>query len=194
MEIESVLLLHESNSQSGNGSPTQSSTTASAGSAYKQAKLPRISLKSFSGEPSQWLTFWDSFRSAFHENTEVQHIDKFNYLKSLLNGSAAATITALPLTDDNYNAAIELPKNRFGNKQVIISSHMDGLLKLTPSGNTSDVRKLWQTYDEIEAHVRGLQTLEVPTESYGSFLVPVLMMKITEDIRLLVGREMKDGK
>ena len=71
---------------------------------------------------------------------------------------------------------------------------MDGLLKLTPLGNTSDVRKLRQTYDEIEAHVRGLQALEVPTESYGSFLVPVLMTKIPEDIRLLVGREMKDGE
>ena len=193
-EIESVLSLHESKSQSGNGSPIQSSTTASAGSAYKQAKLPRISLKSFSGEPSQWLTFWDSFRSAVHENTEVHNIDKFNYLKSLLNGSAAATIAGLPLTDANYNAAIKLLKNRFGNKQVIISSHMDGLLKLTPLGNTSDVRKLRQTYDEIEAHVRGLQALEVPTESYGSFIVPVLMTKIPEDIRLLVGREMKDGE
>ena len=71
---------------------------------------------------------------------------------------------------------------------------MDGLLKLPPLGNTSDVRKLRQTYDEVEAHVRGLQALEVPTESYGSFLVPVLMTKIPEDIRLLVGREMKDGE
>ena len=69
VEIESVLSLLESKSQSGNGSPTQSSTTANAGSAYKEAKVPRISLKSFSGEPSQWLTFWDSFRSAVHENT-----------------------------------------------------------------------------------------------------------------------------
>ena len=100
-----------SKSQGGNRSPTQNSTTASAGSASKHAKLPRISLKTFSGEPSQWLTFWDSFRSAVHENTDV-----FNYLKGLLNGSAAATITGLPLTDANYHAAIELLKNRFGNK------------------------------------------------------------------------------
>ena len=33
MEIESVLSLHESNSQSANGSPTPNSTTASTGSA-----------------------------------------------------------------------------------------------------------------------------------------------------------------
>lgn len=66
---------------------------------------------------------------------------------------------------------------------------MDGLLKLTPLRNTSEVRKLRQTYDEIEAHIRDLQALEVPTESYGSFLIPVLMTKIPIDIHLLVGRD-----
>ena len=66
----------------------------------------------------------------------------------------------------------------------MISSHMDGPPKLPPLGNTSDVRKLRQAYDEVEAHVSGVQALEVPTESYGSFLVPVLMTKIPEDIRL----------
>ncbi|KAL9979034.1 hypothetical protein ACROYT_G016626 [Oculina patagonica] len=71
---------------------------------------------------------------------------------------------------------------------------MDALLKLPSLGSTADVRKFRQTNDEIEAHVRGLQALKVPTESYGRFLVPVLMTKIPEDIRLLVGREMKDGK
>ena len=71
---------------------------------------------------------------------------------------------------------------------------MDALLKLPFLGKTADVWKLQQTYDEIEAHIRGLQALEVPTESYGSFLVPVLMTKIPEDICLLVGREMKDGE
>ena len=73
---------------------------------------------------------------------------------------------------------------------------MDGLLKLPPLENTSDVRKLRQTYDdEVEAHVRGLQALEVTTESYGSFLVPAPgNTKIPEDICLLVGREMKDGE
>lgn len=128
----------------------------------------------------------------FMKNPELHNIDKFNYLKSLLKRSAAATIAGLLLTDCNYNSAIELLTNLFGNEQVIISSHMGALLKLPFLGSTTDVRKLRQTYDEIEAHVRGLLALEVPTESYGSFLVPVLMSNNPEDIRLLVGREMKD--
>ena len=34
---------------------------------------------------------------------------------------------------------------------------MDGLLKLTLMASLADVKKLRQTYDTIEAHVRGLQ-------------------------------------
>lgn len=92
------------------------------------------------------------------------------------------TIAGLPLTSDNYTAAIELLTERFGIKQVIICSHMDSLLKLAPLGNTPDVRKLRRSYDKIEARVRGLQALDAPTETYGSLLVPVLMTKIMTKI------------
>lgn len=167
---------------------------ASAGGANKHAKLSRLSLKYFSGEPSRWLTFWDSFRSAVHETPDLHNTDEFNYLKSLPKVSAAATIAGLPLTDGNYNSAVGLLTNRFGNEQMIISSRMDALLKLPFLGSTADVRKWRQTHDEIEAPVGGLHALKVPMESYGSFLVPVFMTKIPEDIRPLVGREMKEGE
>lgn len=93
-----------------------------------------------------------------------------------------------------YTMAIELLTKWFGNKQVIISSHLDSPLKLMPLGNTPDVPKLWGTYDKIEAQVRGLQALDVLKEIYRSLLVPVLMTKVPKDIRLLVGRKSEDSK
>ena len=193
VEIESVLS-RKDKAESGSDSASPNPTATSAASRNKHAKLPRLTLKRFLGDPGQWLTFWDSFQSTVYENPELNNIDKFNYLKSLLGGSAAMTIAGLPLMSNNYTAAIELLTKRFGNKLVIISSHMDSLLKLALLGNMPDVRKLRGTYDKIEAHVRGLQALDVPTETYGCLLVPVLMTKIPQDIRLLVGREIKDGE
>ena len=161
VEIESVL------SQKRQESPSAcpSTSIASGGSENKHVKPLRLTLKSFAGDPSQWITFCDSFRSAVYKNSGLHAIDKFNYLKGLLNGSAATTIAGLPLMCANYDAAIELLTKRFGNKQVIISSHMDNLLKLTLPGNASDVRKLRQTHDKIEVHIRGLQSLDVPAET-----------------------------
>ena len=60
--------------------------------------------------------FWDSFESAIDRNTGLSEIDKFNYLKSLLEKSATETISGLTLTADNYKEAIYILKKRFGNK------------------------------------------------------------------------------
>ena len=56
------------------------------------------------------------------------------------------------------------------------------------SGDTREVRKL---YDTIETHTSGLQGLRVNAESYGSFLVPILLSKPPEDIKLVVSRQIE---
>ena len=113
---------------------------------------------------------------------------RFNYLKSLLEDGALSTIQGLPLTAANYKTAIDLLTEHFGWKSVIVSS----LLKLPSLFNCNDIRKLRQLYDTIEVHIRGLQSLDVSSETYGMLLVPVLLSKIPEEIRLIIGRKVKD--
>ena len=54
----------------------------------------------------------------------------FNYLKSLLEKSAADTIAGLALTTANYDEAISILKKCFGNKKQIIGKHIDLLLSV----------------------------------------------------------------
>eukprot|EP00794_Sanderia_malayensis_P001253 gene1253-biopygen482 len=109
-------------------------------------------------------------------------------------GNAASVIAGLPTTEANYVSAIELLQRRFGDKQVIISGHHDALLRITPLTSSKNIRDLRELYDKVVVHVRGLQSLDVPTSSYESLLVPVLLSKIPEDVRLLIDREIKDDK
>ena len=51
-------------------------------------KLPKLTLKDFSGEASKWSEIWDRFESAVHNNTTISAVDKFNYRRRLLNGPA----------------------------------------------------------------------------------------------------------
>ena len=69
---------------------------------------------------------------------------------------------------------------------------MDRLLKLPQLNNSNDVRKLRVLYDSIEAHVLGLQALDVTSESYGKLMVPILLSKLPEDIRLIISRQKKE--
>ena len=64
------------------------------------------------------------------KNEEMSPIDKFNYVNSLLEVGAAKAIQGLPLTNVNYNVAIDTLRERFGKLQTIIATNMDDLLKL----------------------------------------------------------------
>ena len=40
---------------------------------------------------TNWNKFWDMYNSTIHSNEAIPNINKFNYLKSLVEGPAAAT-------------------------------------------------------------------------------------------------------
>ena len=139
-----------------------------------RARLPKLELKKFFGSVADWQSFWDAFRNAVHENSQLFEIDKFTYLKGLLGGEASTAIAGLSLTQGNYGAAIEILKKRFGEEQKIISAHMEMLLKLTPVHNGKET---------------GIQA-----DSYGTLLVPVLLLKLPDDVKLEISRGVEDGK
>ena len=58
-----------------------------------KAKLPKLTLPKFTGDATKWTTFWDSFSSAIHTSEDLNGVDKFQYLKSLLESAAAETIS-----------------------------------------------------------------------------------------------------
>lgn len=78
------------------------------------ARLPKLSLPTFSGDPLQWRTFWDSFDAAVNSNTGLSDVQKFNYLRAQVRGDAARVIVGFPLSDSNYTHSIDLLKFRFG--------------------------------------------------------------------------------
>ena len=157
-----------------------------------KAKLPKLTLPKFAGDPTKWTTFWDSFNSGIHSNEELNEVDKFQYLKSLLEGCAAETISGLPLTSSNYKHAVDLLRKRFGSKQIIISKHIEMLMQLPKITDSSDLKQLRQLLDKTESAVRSLQGIDISIDTYGTFLTPVIMAKIPQELRLIISRGMSD--
>ena len=146
----------ETTSTSGGGIVTghlpHKSTTPRSSHSTK-VKLLKIVLKTFDGNPLKWTPFWDSFKSTVHDNEDSSEVDKFNYLHSQLEKSAAEAILGLSLTARNYPEAVQsILKKRFGDRQRIISKHMEALLHPDTVQNHS-ARSLRRMYDEVESHV-----------------------------------------
>ena len=142
-----------------------------------------------------WTTFWDSYQSAIHSNAGISDIDKFNYLRSLLDNTALDAIAGLTISTYNYQQAVEILTKRFGNKQVIISKHMDALMNLeavTSDKNLKDLRHIYM-YDLTEAHVRSLRSLGIESATYGALLSPVLLSKLPPELRLIVSRKVSES-
>ena len=161
---------------------------------HQKARLPKLELKRFEGELTTWTSFWDSFEAAIHNNEQLSSIDKFNYLRTLLEGPAAAAVAGLSLTSSNYTEAVAVLKKRFGNKQLIISAHMDMLMNLEGVSSGQNLKAIRELHNDVESHVRSLQSLGVPSSSFGAMLASVIMNKLPHDLRLAVSKEITDGE
>ncbi len=95
----------------------------------------------------KWSTFWDSYESAIHKNDDLTDADKYSYLRSLLERTTLDTISGLTLSAASYKEVIELLQNRFGNKPLIISKHMETSLNVESVASDQSLRELRHLYD-----------------------------------------------
>ena len=73
-----------------------------------KAKLPKLVLPKFRGDATTWMGFWDSYKSAVHDNVSLSKIDKFNYLRSLLD----------PFKVLLYQATIMIPRWKYSSNDL----------------------------------------------------------------------------
>ena len=101
-------------------------------------------------------------------------------------------MAALTLIAANYREAVTVLVKRFGNKQQIVAKHMDILLNVDPVTSSNNLKGLRHLYDKIETQVRGLKSLGVSADSYGSLLSSVLLNKLPQELRLFLSRKVGD--
>ena len=102
----------------------------------------------------KWQTFYESFTTAIHNKPNINNVQKFNYLVGYLEGQAKRTVEGFNITNENYQKALDLLYKRFGNTQVIITTHMNELLKIKYVKSDKVVAGLRQLYDRLEVNVR----------------------------------------
>ena len=153
------------------------------------AKLPKLSLKHFHGTFTGWSPFWDSYKTAIHNNPGLSNTEKFNYLQNLLEGRAREAIAGLAITDANYSVAIDILEHRFGDKEKATAAHMEDLMSLDAVTSDTHLFELRKLYDRTESSIRSLDALGVKIDSYGVLLTPVFIKKLPPEMRLAVSRK-----
>ena len=153
-------------------------------------KLPKILIKKFNGDPINWQQFSDTFEATVHKNESLSNIEKFTYLKGYIEGPAAQCIEGIMLSNDNYKEARDLLTERYGNPQLITSSHMNKLIKIEKVTSVHNIKELRNLHDKVESHVRSLIAIGINSEHYGALLIPIILDKLPDDIRLVISRKL----
>jgi hypothetical protein len=200
IEIDKILKPNSSggsNTSSGNSSSGDSSSSPSSGggssvaqvgSQLRNMKLPKYEI-SFNGDPKKYRAFRDLFEVAVKNRTDMTDVERFMYLLSFLEGDAERAVEGLEVTGDNFKEAMQILEGRFGNKQLIVNSHMEEIVQVEAVTEADDPKCLRAFYDKVEVQLRSLRTLGVDPETHGMLLIPIMKGKLPEEINLLLCRK-----
>ena len=95
-----------------------------------RVKLLIFVLQKFDGNILRWKQLEESFEAAVHNNERIPNVEKFTYSIGYLEQALLQAVGKFPLTNDTYNQAWELLKERYGNPQLINFTHINELIKL----------------------------------------------------------------
>ncbi len=109
-----------------------------------------------------------------------------------MEGKAAAAISGIQTTDANYMMAVDLLKDRFAQKKIIVHSHIEALMSVNTVTTDKDVKGLRILVDTIDTNVRSLKNLSYNLKEYGPFLNPMIMTKLPDEVRSAISKKVKD--
>ena len=145
-------------------------------------KLPKLNLPVFSGNCMEWTSFFDLFKGAVIDNNSLQGSQNLQYLKASVKGDAAKLLASIPVTDHNFDIAMNTLMNRYENKRIIIRTHLHSIVsyRSLTTDNARDLRNLTEAMDE---HRLALQNLGESVNSQDIFFVYLISEKLPTETR-----------
>lgn len=143
------------------------------------AALPAIELGKFTGLPSDWKTFRDTFRTIIYTNTQLSNVNKFHYLKSCLTGEAADIISTFTVCDADYPNAWKALVDTYNDKPSMFAYAMNKFLSTESiaSENPEQLRMLLKTTSACLT----LDTIGIPQKHVDEVISHQLLRKLPAD-------------
>ena len=156
-------------------------TSGSAEHNQPHLKLPKLELPKFDGDVLKFQNFGGQFEAAVHDNDNVPAVQKFTFLRSVLEGFAYHTIEGFEVTSANYQHAVDALKHRFGRKRIIISSLVKSIVQLEPRPNKG-VESLRDLHDTLKNRIRTLEALGEKLMTHSRIILSTLATTLPPEL------------
>lgn len=121
-------------------------------------------------------------------------MEKFTHLRHLLEEPFKKVVAGFSFTVANYEAAVDLPTQRFAKPTAIKRPHSNELMNLQPVYRERDFERLRHFHDAAETHFRGLQSMSVDETTYSCIVAPMLLDKLPAAVRLSMMQAIKGSR
>ena len=158
----------------------------------QKPRLPKIDIDPYWGDLDAWELFIECFEELVDKRDDLTETEKFIHLKTLLRGEALQTLKGFSSTSKNYEEAIKLLKETYGQPERLRLRHVSQLIHLarpTASKGQSLVSSLTSMLNQIRGHIRSLENLGPLTAEM--FLCPWIVSKFPETVTLEWSRKSK---
>lgn len=158
----------------------------------KNVKLPKLEPPKFSGSYSEWTDFKNEFTTMIIQETDLNDIDRFRFLRSCLNGNAKLILSKMEASKENFQSAWKALCNRYENKALILQSHIMEIMQIDTLQRES-AESFREMVDHVSAHYRAMSSLATSNEIAENFLICLMLDKLdannVEKWEELSGRE-----
>lgn len=145
-------------------------------------QLPKRKFPTFSGKITEWQGFDDLFNSILSHTPNLPDVEKFEFLKTSLEGEPQSLVAHLTLTAANYHSAWEILRGRYGNKRDLARVHLEALL--TPHKVLSnDATSIKSLIHSILEHTAALDNLDLTTRHWSPILIHMFEKYLDYDLR-----------
>lgn len=142
--------------------------------------VERCKIPTFDGDFSKWQEFRDMFM-AMVDARPISNVQKLQYLKNSVKGSAASVLGNWQLSGNNYEAAWQSLSDVYEDDYLIVKTHLDRLFRLPKIRDVYD--SLRTTIDTSNEAVRSLQALNVPVDHWDTILVYMLEERLGDNLK-----------
>lgn len=145
--------------------------------------IVQLGLPSFYGHYESWFSFWDVYKAMIHNRNDYPDSLKLLYLKSICKGDAAKIIDNLQSTDENYEIAIKLLRERYEHRRVIVNQHINTILFKLPDVTRENAKALRNLVDIVTQQINALEKLNMPVKQWDALLIPLIIKKLDDRTR-----------
>ncbi len=164
-------------SKGSNASTTSIPTSVSYQSSGSKIKLPQISIPTFSGEYTKWVSFSQLFTTLIKQNEALSNVEKLIYLKGYVKGEPFALIEALEISNDGFNIAWDILESRYDNNIIIIDTHINKIIDF-PNLQKGNFAQLQEFVCNLKSNLESLKNLNCQVENWDLILINIFLRKL----------------